>query len=99
MKEEAPAKSNSVGIYRELPKYRCHKIVHALKIKDITNPNNATDGSRLIYFEEEGYAPIAFERRFIDNHNPQIGGYYVVYEDGYKSYSPAKAFVEGYTKI
>lgn len=26
-------------------------------------------------------------------------GYYVVYDDGYKSWSPAKAFEEGYTKI
>lgn len=28
-----------------------------------------------------------------------IGGYYVVYEDGFKSWSPAKAFEEGYTRI
>jgi len=27
------------------------------------------------------------------------GDYYVVYEDGYKSISPAKAFEEGYTLI
>jgi len=32
-------------------------------------------------------------------HNPQPGGYFVVYKDGYKSFSPAKAFEEGYTRI
>ena len=30
---------------------------------------------------------------------PRVGGYYVVYADGYKSFSPATAFEEGYTKI
>jgi hypothetical protein len=30
---------------------------------------------------------------------PSVGGYYVVYDDGYKSYSPSEAFEGGYTKI
>lgn len=28
-----------------------------------------------------------------------VGGYYVRYEDGFESWSPAKAFEEGYTRI
>ena len=32
-------------------------------------------------------------------HDPQAGGYYVVYADGYQSFSPAQAFEEGYTRI
>lgn len=32
-------------------------------------------------------------------HKPVAGGYFVVYEDGYESFSPAKAFEEGYTRI
>lgn len=28
-----------------------------------------------------------------------IGGYYVLYADGYESWSPAKAFEDGYTRI
>ena len=35
----------------------------------------------------------------MDRHKPKAGGYYVVYDDGYKSYSPAKAFEEGYVRI
>jgi hypothetical protein len=31
-------------------------------------------------------------------HAPQVGGYYVRYPDGYESWSPAKAFEEGYTE-
>lgn len=30
--------------------------------------------------------------------NP-LGGYYVRYQDGYESWSPAEAFEEGYTRI
>lgn len=30
---------------------------------------------------------------------PAAGGYYVVYEDGYQSYSPAKAFEDGYAPV
>jgi hypothetical protein len=36
---------------------------------------------------------------YLDKHSPQAGGYYVVYEDGYRSYSPAAAFEAGYTLI
>lgn len=36
---------------------------------------------------------------FLDRHKPENGGYYVRYADGYESYSPAKAFEEGYTLV
>ena len=32
-------------------------------------------------------------------HRPLPGGYFVAYEDGYCSFSPAKAFEDGYTEI
>ena len=32
-------------------------------------------------------------------HQPTVGGYYVVYKDGYKSFSPADAFESGYTRV
>jgi hypothetical protein len=36
---------------------------------------------------------------YMHQHRPQTGGYYVVYEDGYESFSPAKAFEKGYVEI
>jgi hypothetical protein len=36
---------------------------------------------------------------FMSKHKPVAGGYFVVYEDGYESFSPAQAFEEGYTLI
>lgn len=77
---------------REMPKYQCNKIVYALKIKGIS-----LDGE--LGFEENEYAPILMEKEWLDRHNPEVGGYYVVYKDGYKSFSPAEAFENGYTKI
>ncbi len=58
-----------------------------------------TDGGVIITPEEKGFAPFRVEREYVRKHEPQAGGYYVVYQDGYKSWSPADAFEEGYTLI
>lgn len=85
----------------EMPKYKSHKEVWALKIKSIVRDgegeNRDSDGSAIITPEEEGYAPFRVEGDYLHKHKPQVGGYYVVYKDDYKSFSPAKAFEEGNT--
>jgi hypothetical protein len=83
---------------RELPRYRSHKIVWALKINEL-KPRHPDDGTLLLTPCEEGYAPFILDAAYVSKHNPQVGGYYVQYEDGYKSWSPAKAFEEGYTRV
>jgi hypothetical protein len=45
------------------------------------------------------YAALEVDAEFLAKHNPVPGGYFVVYEDGYRSYSPAAAFEAGYTLI
>lgn len=89
---------------RQLPRYKCHKEVWALKIANIVRDgvghvNRETDGSAIITPAEEGYAPFPVDGNYMWKHKPEVGGYYVVYEDGYKSFSPAKAFEDGYTLI
>lgn len=79
----------------ELPKYNCTKQVQALKIASITDADG--DGAT-IHPADKGYKPFRVGQEYMAKHEPQDGGYYVVYTDGYKSYSPAKAFEEGYTK-
>lgn len=79
---------------REMPKYNCHKQVWALKIKSV---GIRADGSGIITPDEDGYASFAVNARFMDTHQPESGGYFVVYKDGYESYSPAVAFEEGYS--
>ncbi|MFH2029795.1 MAG: hypothetical protein ABIJ40_04095 [Bacteroidota bacterium] len=90
----------------EMPKYQSHKQVWALKIKEVVfdsdlakETNRETDGSATITPEDEGYAPFKVDREYVRKHSPKVGGYYVVYKDGYKSFSPAEAFEEGYTKL
>ena len=88
----------------EMPKYQCHKIVWALKIKNIIpdgadDPNRETDGSAMIEPEDSRYAAFKVDCEYMRKHNPQVGGYYVVYEGGYKSYSPAEPFESGYSKV
>lgn len=81
---------------KEMPRYKCHKEVHALKIEHVHEEAN---GSALITPADEGFAPFGVDRNYNRKHEPQAGGYYVVYEDGYKSFSPADAFEAGYTLI
>lgn len=81
---------------RELPQYKSHKIVHALKIHNIDYDET---GQAVITPEEDGYGPFPVDAEYMGKHKPRIGGYYVVYEDGYKSWSPADAFEKGYTAI
>jgi len=102
MKESQFGSDSVTPAKRELPKFRSHKIVYALKIKGIVDPStpdNESDGSMIIEPAEWGYAPFRVPASYFQKHQPQVGGYYVVYEDGYKSFSPAKAFESGYTKI
>lgn len=83
---------------KELPRYQCHKIVRAVKIAAIEQ-TPADGGTWKIALAEVGYGRITVPRAFIEKHNPHVGGYYVVYDDGYASFSPAKAFEDGYTRI
>lgn len=84
---------------RALPKYRCHKEVWAFKIKDIHNRPPADSGGAMILPAEEGYDQFLVPEEYMVKHLPKIGGYYVIYADGYHSYSPAPAFEEGYAKM
>lgn len=91
----------------KMPRYVCHKKVWALKIAGITldrdiaklDGDRETDGSGVITPAEDGYAPFKVDHSYLAKHKPEVGGYYVVYEDGYKSFSPAKAFEDGYARV
>jgi hypothetical protein len=48
---------------------------------------------------DELFAPFTVDADYMQKHKPEVGGYYVVYDDGYKSFSPAKAFEDGYTRL
>lgn len=79
----------------ELPKYRSHKEVGALKIAKL-EPN---DEGALITPEDRGYIPIQVSKEYVEKHSPKAGGYFVQYKDGYQSFSPSQAFEEGYRRL
>ena len=90
----------------EMPRYKSHKEVWALKIAHIAfdrdkarEEGRETTGGAVITPFEKGYGQFTVDGAYVSKHNPKVGGYYVVYKDGYKSWSPAKAFEEGYTPI
>ena len=84
---------------RELPRYQSHKIIHALKIAMVqaacgdrpAAEGEENDGGAIITPVEEGYAPFRVDRDYMTKHGPKVGGYCLVYGDGYKSWSPAEA--------
>lgn len=90
---------------KELPRYQSHKEVQAFKIEAIKQIEVPT-GADLCY-ELQGITAdlIAIVGQpYLDKHVPEdgssmIGGYYVRYADGYQSWSPAKAFEDGYQSV
>lgn len=87
---------------KKLPEYICHKKVRAIKIAAIeraySSTNNLTDGA-IIMPAEEGCDAFIVDNEFMNKHKPVVGGYFVIYEDGYTSFSPAAAFESGYTRV
>jgi len=97
----------------EMPRYKCHKEVHALKIaridwipteepapeEPLPTDTGESEPAAFLVPADRGYAPFPVTRSWMRRHNPQEGGYYVVYKDGYRSFSPAEAFEDGYTRI
>ena len=78
----------------ELKVYQSHKIVRAMKITSMEESEH--EGMTL--YRENGDGVIVSEA-YVTKHAPSIGGYYVAYEDGYESFSPAEAFESGYTPV
>lgn len=87
-------------VMAELPQWYSHKKVRAAKIERVDLA--ATSEPTLLYLE--GDFEISVTDEWIGRHTPKggilidlVGGYFVRYIDGYESWSPAKAFEDGYT--
>lgn len=96
-------------LFIELPEYTCHKRVRAAKIVIAENRRRSdapiivadfvidliltldVDGTNMTHVAAAN-SPLRY-KELADI----VGGYLVIYSDGYESWSPAKAFEEGYT--
>jgi hypothetical protein len=71
--------------------FKSTRKVQAAKIRAIS----AQELGAVIYFDvppTEKVDRVAVDRAYVQKHNPQAGGYFVQYGDGYQSYCPAEAF-------
>jgi hypothetical protein len=98
--EHVPLK-RILNMPKELPLYACHKKVRALEIRAIGHyaPDAAGKLRREIHFKDAGFPSIWVEGELFTRYVPLPGDFYVVYEDGYTSFSPRKAFMEGYSLV
>jgi len=72
-----------------IPQYRSHKIV---------GTDSTTDENPIVFIGFGGkWEPVKMSLR--GKPTPDVGWYFVMYPDGYTSFSPAKSFEEGYTLI
>jgi hypothetical protein len=78
-----------------LADWKCHKIVKAGKIIAVDV------GLGFLTAEDVNGAPLRIDMpdHAFDRGVPMIGDYAVIYEDGYKSWSPKKAFEDGYARL
>ncbi|MEE8364187.1 MAG: hypothetical protein V3R76_00235 [Gammaproteobacteria bacterium] len=77
-----------------MQKYKCHKVVEAMKIDEMKiHP----DGSATFY--GSGGQSVTVSLEYQQKHNAFAHGYYIRYKDGYESWSPSEAFEAGYSLI
>lgn len=77
-----------------LRQYKSHKTVHAARITSYSIPD--ANGITTVFFGDDRHAKLPQSR--FGGQRPS-DGYYVLYEDGYESWSPIEAFESGYTIV
>jgi hypothetical protein len=81
----------------QLPRWRSHKTVWAAKITEV---DSTEAGARRWLLDGGDHVdPTPQLQSRIPAGTDPIGGYYVRYEDGFESWSPAAAFEGGYTRF
>lgn len=80
------------------PRYESHKIVQAAKIIGFDTRDT---GGRVCAIVDlgDGKTETFVPAEWVMLDRAEVGGWAMLYPDGFKSISPAKAFEEGYTLI
>lgn len=75
------------------PAYVSVKFVQALRIKAIERHGEAA----YIHFDDDRFLPITMTAEWVAQRGAAEGGFMILYEDGYTSWSPAEAFMASCT--
>lgn len=78
------------------PHYRTSRYVRAVKIAEVTALD---DGSARIYPADDDVNPFNVPVTFMARHALEVGGYVIVYADGFMSWSPAGPFETSATRL
>lgn len=83
----------------DLPEYQSHKQVQAIKIDQVQT--HSQEKRSALITPLGNYPRFVTESGWLDRFKPEGGdaGYFVRYADGYTSWSPSKAFEEGYSLV
>lgn len=82
-----------------MKEYKSHKTVKAAKITAIDTAAGAVEGWEIrIHTDDGGATEYKKNAAIFARYMPVVGDYFVVYSDEYVSFSPAKAFEEGYAE-
>jgi hypothetical protein len=94
--------TTSEHVRSSLPTWKCHKVVRAAPIRSVY-PADHQDGIHVVYLDggppPDGYPSFCVPSAMFTRYMSKPGDYFVVYDDGYESVSPKKAFEEGYMRI
>lgn len=72
--------------------------IKSISIQDGTEASLDNESATL-YPEDETLQSFVVNSAYMEKHQPKVGGYFVIYTDGYRSFSPAEAFEDGYTLV
>lgn len=82
----------------ELPKWKSHKVVSGFKITELA-PSQEDTGMILRGVHDDKPIEVHVSNQYVMRFTPSVGHYYVRYEDGYESLSPADAWEKGYLPV
>lgn len=77
----------------ELPRYKSLKTIWALKIRFI-NPGNDN-----IVFVDDKFIPMKLSKEYFSEHQPHVGGYFVIHEDGKQGFMSADDMEDNFALI
>lgn len=97
-------KMNEGNAAAQLPRWQSHKIVSGDKIVEIRQVDTASrtgmyDSGHRWVLACGVTLQVTLDLAARPGPQNPLGGYYVLYENGFESWSPAEAFEKGYTRI
>lgn len=101
MAEEKAKTTAELLQHLRLAKFQSHKIVMAGKIKSFSEPGKIEKDKWVMQIErfDGSHVEVKVDKEFFARGHAVQNDYFVVYEDGYQSWSPREAFENGYTRV